>query len=130
MRLAGIVVLAAAALTAAGAAAAGTSNVRGSVVRGPVTPVCRVDVSCSAPVPGLPLVFFTSGVEVARVKTDAMGHFALSLAPGSYQVKTTRRLAFGGPVPRTFRVLGGQTTRLRLLIDTEIRVPIGGRPAS
>jgi hypothetical protein len=64
------------------------------------------------------------------VKTDAAGRFALSLAPGTYQVKTTSRLAFGGPVPRTFRVLGGQVTRLRLLLDTGIRAPIGGRPAS
>ena len=130
MRLAGTVVLTVVALAAAGAADAGTSNVRGSVVRGPVAPVCRVGIPCSAPVPGLPLVFLASGVEIAHVKTDDTGHFTLSLAPGTYQVKTTRRLALAGPVPRTFRVLRGQVTRLRLLLDTEIRAPIGGRPAS
>jgi hypothetical protein len=130
MRLAGIVVLTIAALTAAGAADAATLNVRGSVIRGPVAPVCRVDVPCNVPVVGLPLVFLVSGREVAHVKTDGAGRFAVALPPGAYQVKTTRRLAFGGPVPRTFHVLGGQVTRLRLLIDTEIRAPIGGRPAS
>ena len=91
--------------------------------------MCRAEVPCSTPVPGLPLVFLVSGGEVARVKTDGTGHFALFLSPGTYQVKTTRRLALGGPVPRTFRVLRGQVTRLRLLLDTEIRAPIGGRPA-
>jgi hypothetical protein len=130
MRPVWILALTVAMLTLVGATNASTSNVHGTVTRGPVTPACRVDVSCSAPAPGLLLVFLASGVEIARVKTDRTGRFDLSLAPGTYQIKTPRRLAFAGPFPRTFRVLEGQVTRLRLLIDTGIRTPISGRPTS
>ena len=129
MRLAWTVVVAVAMLATPVAATAEATNVRGSVVRGPVTPVCRAEAPCSAPVAGLPLVFLASGVEVARVKTDGAGRFALALPPGTYAVETTRRLVFGGPLPRSFRVVAGRVKQLRLVIDTGIRAPIGGRPS-
>jgi hypothetical protein len=130
MRLIWILVLTVATLTGAGAVNAGNANVHGMVTKGPVTPTCRVNVACSAPAPGLPLVFLASGVEIARLKTDRAGRFDLFLAPGTYQIRTTGGRAFVGPFPRTFRVMEGRLTRLRLLIDTGIRTPIGGRPAS
>jgi hypothetical protein len=114
-------------LAAVEVAPAASPNVRGLVLRGPITPVCRADAACDAPMPGLPLVFTAAGVEVARARTDANGRFALALLPGTYRVRSARRLVFGGPIEQTFRVVAGQTTRLRLLLDTEIRTSIGGR---
>jgi len=105
-------------------AAAGTSppNVRGSLMRGPVTPVCIEGRSCDAPAPGVVLVFSRSGQDVKRLRTGVAGRFAVHLQPGSYQVRVLRRPVIGGGItPAKFRVPAGASVSLRLHLDTGIR---------
>jgi hypothetical protein len=108
----------------ASTAAAGTPapNVRGSLMRGPVTPVCIEGRSCNAPAPGVVLVFSRSGQDVKRLRTGVGGRFAVHLQPGSYQVRVLRRPVLGGGIiPAKFRVPAGASVLLRLHLDTGIR---------
>jgi hypothetical protein len=68
-----------------GVAPDGGTPVDGQVLRGPTQPVCRVDVSCSAP--------FAAGFTVQqddravlRFQSDADGRFSITLAPGTYAI--------------------------------------------
>lgn len=110
-----------------GVAESGTPspNVRGTLVRGPVVPVCVEGRACDAPAPGVVLVFSRNGDEVERVRTGAAGHFALRLPAGAYGVRTVRRNLLGsGLTPSRFRVTAKGVTTLRLSLDTGIRVPL------
>jgi hypothetical protein len=62
-----------------------TSGLHGVVMRGPVTPVCRVDVPCSAPAEKVTLRF-VRGDHLYRATTDAKGRYRVTLPPGSYRV--------------------------------------------
>ena len=66
------------------AAPSGTTLV-GTVVRGPIQPVCQITVPCDAP--------FSAGFTVqqrdrvvASFRSDSQGHFDVQLAPGMYAV--------------------------------------------
>jgi hypothetical protein len=107
-----------------GAASAGATppNVRGTLMRGPITPVCIEGRPCDAPAPGVVLAFSRGGVEVKRVTTGAAGRFALRLSPGVYQVRAVRRPIVGSAItPARFRVPRNQVVVLRLHMDTGIR---------
>jgi hypothetical protein len=117
-------IVSAAALLLVSSTAAGTPapNVRGSLTRGPVMPVCIEGRSCDAPAPGVVLVFSRSGQDVKRLRTGAGGRFAVRLLPGSYQVRVFGRPQLGGGItPAKFRVPAGATVSLRLHLDTGIR---------
>jgi hypothetical protein len=57
----------------------------GIVVRGPVQPVCQVDVLCDAPFSAGFTVQEGSRV-VASFRSDSQGHFEVPLARGTYAV--------------------------------------------
>src|SRR6185295_5266936 len=61
------------------------TGLTGVVVRGPVTPVCRVDVPCDAPF-SAGFTVQKSGQRVAQFQSDASGRFTVFLAPGPYTV--------------------------------------------
>lgn len=103
------------------AAAAAPAGVRGTVMRGPVTPVCTAGVPCDAPARGLVLVFARKGVVLARATTDARGRYTVRLRPGVYGISTVRRGLGSSLTPRLVRVLPGKVTRLDLRLDTGIR---------
>ncbi len=97
-------------------------NVRGSLMRGPVTPVCIEGRSCDAPAPGVMLVFARSGQEVRRLTTGVAGRFAIRLEPGLYSVRALRRPVAGSAItPARFRVPASGAMILRLHLDTGIR---------
>src|SRR5690242_18110908 len=84
------------ALTAAapgGSTAAGApvrSGLTGIVTRGPMTPVCRVDVPSDAPAAGFALVFARPGTgHPVRTRTDAQGRYRVALPAGIYTVSGT-----------------------------------------
>jgi hypothetical protein len=119
-----VAIVSAAALLGAASTSAGTPtpNVRGSLTRGPVMPVCIEGRSCDAPAPGVVLVFSQSGQDVKRLRTGVGGRFAVHLQPGSYQVRTLRKPLLGGGItPARFRVPAGSTVSLRLHLDSGIR---------
>ncbi len=109
-------------LASSTAAKTPTPNVRGSLMRGPVMPVCIEGRSCDAPAPGVVLVFVRSGQDVRRLTTGVAGRFAIRLQPGAYSVRALRRSPVGGGVtPSRFRVPAGGSVSLRLHLDTGIR---------
>jgi hypothetical protein len=98
------------------------ANVHGTLTRGPTQPVCLAEKPCSAPAPGVVLVFSKAGKDVKRATTDRVGHFALRLSPGTYRVRVLRRVRLGTSLtPKRFRVPEIGVVVLRLELDTGIR---------
>lgn len=61
------------------------TGLTGSVVRGPITPVCIPNIPCSAPFAATFTVWQGSRL-VASFGSDAQGHFTVRLEPGTYRV--------------------------------------------
>jgi hypothetical protein len=97
------------------------SGIRGTVIRGPTSPVCREGVPCTAPAAGVALVFVRKGVVVRRVTTAGNGSFRVALAPGTYVVRTARTFPIGGMSARSVKVRQARFTVVKLSIDTGIR---------
>ena len=104
-----------------GASAATQSGIRGTVIKSPTKPVCEEDVPCSAPAAGVVLAFFRGGTRVATATTSGFGTYRVVLRPGTYVVRSPRRLIFGTLTPRTVRVVAGHFTIANFEIDTGIR---------
>jgi len=104
-----------------GAAAAAPSGIRGTVIKSPTKPVCEEGVPCSAPAGGVALVFLRGGVRVATATTLKTGTYRVVLRPGTYVVRTLRKLPFGSPQPRAGQVVAGRFTVVNFEIDTGIR---------
>jgi hypothetical protein len=95
-------------------------DLHGTVVRGPITPVCRLGVSCDAPAANVVLTFTGAGV-VRVTHTNSYGVYRVELPAGTYSVRTSSS-AFGRiPLPATVRVRGGQSGKVNFMIDTGIR---------
>jgi hypothetical protein len=122
LRTAGALLLAAAtAATACGGGASATSaRLRGTVVRGPIAPVCRTGQSCSKPAAKTLLLLTRSGRPTVRVRTDARGRYSVEIEPGTYRV-TIPRSEGRSIEPRVARVAAGNTRRVDFRIDTGIR---------
>jgi hypothetical protein len=116
-----LAILALTTLLATPAPAAAPSGLRGVVMRGPITPVCREGVPCSAPAKDTALVFTRLGRSVTT-RTDDAGRYRVALAPGAWTVRTggTRRVGTGIS-PNVVRVLPGRFRVVDLDIDTGIR---------
>ena len=106
---------------AADAATASPSGIRGTVIKSPTSPVCREGVPCSAPAAGTAIVFVRNGVRVASTMTLKNGTYRVLLRPGTYVVRSLRKLTFGTLTPRTLRVFAGRFTVANFEIDTGIR---------
>lgn len=121
MRSTVVIALVLAALAACGAAGgATTSGLRGTVMRGPITPVCRVGTPCEAPAAKVVLVFRREG-RVARTTTDAKGRYRVALAPGTWTISLTRTGLGSMIYPRQARVVANTFRLVDLSIDTGIR---------
>jgi hypothetical protein len=101
-------------------AAASSSGLRGTVRRGPITPVCRVGVACDAPAPGVVLTFSHPGL-VRKARTDQKGAYRVALPPGTYSVTTSLRLFGRTPRPARVRVRAGHWDKIVFSVDTGIR---------
>ena len=89
-------------------------------MRGPISPVCRVDVPCDAPAQ-VTLVFSRAGVVRARVRTTAKGRFRVALRSGRYGVRTVERVGMRPLEPRVVTVPVGRFASVTFHIDTGIR---------
>ena len=109
-------------LVAGAQAAVRRGTLAGEVRRGPVTPVCALELPCDEPAKHVTLLFSRGGDVVGRVETDVHGRYRLRLPAGSY---TVRRPSTTDPdrklEPRTARVYAGRTARVDFFIDTGIR---------
>ena len=99
-----------------------TGNLHGVVMRGPLTPLCRVGMPCNEPARGAVLEFSRGGRVAARVTVGLHGRYTVRLQAGSYLVKQPGAPRIGtGIRPDRVRVVGGASTRADFFIDTGIR---------
>ena len=122
-----VVLIAAAAAIAACASAATspstTTGLTGVVMRGPVAPVCRVDVPCDAPFSASFMVE-QDGRRVAQFQSDAAGQFTVYLQPGGYVIVPGADAPIIGASQQRKSVTvadDAMLTVVRLTFDTGIR---------
>jgi len=98
------------------------TGLAGTVVRGPVQPVCRVDVPCDAPFSASFTVQQGNRV-VASFRSDSQGHFESRLSPGSYLVIPGSDAPIISPRTQAKEVEVGSSglTTVLLQFDTGIR---------
>ena len=98
------------------------TGLTGTVMRGPVTPVCQVNVPCDAP--------FAASFEVrqntrrvATFRSDAEGRFTVRLAPGTYVLVPAEDAPLMQPSAqaKTVEVGAEGLTEVQLQFDTGIR---------
>lgn len=89
----------------------------GTVRIGPTTPVCRADIPCSKPAAHV-LLSFARGSTHVQTRTDALGRYHVSLAPGTWTL-TTRLGIRPGPI--RFVVPNRVSAKRDFSIDTGIR---------
>ena len=99
-----------------------STGLTGVVVRGPVTPVCQVDVPCTAPFSAT----FTVGQNartVAQFHSGADGTFTVMLPAGVYSVVPSSDAPIISPQSqaKTVTVQATGLTEVRLEFDTGIR---------
>jgi hypothetical protein len=119
MLLAGVALLGA----CASAGPSPTTGLTGVVIRGPITPVCRIDVPCDAPFSAA-FTVQRGGRRVADFRSDASGQFTVFLAPGPYTVVPDSDAAIISPSSQAKSVTvadTGMLTVVRLTFDTGIR---------
>jgi hypothetical protein len=122
MRVTWIGLAGAIALALAGGAGAGIqSGLAGVVRKGPITPVCVADRPCSAPAPGVTLVFSRAGRDRVRATSGRHGAYAVRLAPGSYEVRAVVDARRRVLKPFAVRVPAGRVARVNFMLDTGIR---------
>ena len=97
------------------------AGLRGVVMRGPITPVCRSDYPCEGPAPNVTLSFSRGSRVYARAKTDEHGRYRVLLPRGTYSVRTDQRPFGTIPSPPTVRVRAQRIDRVDFSIDTGIR---------
>ena len=116
------------ALAVSAVAPAGTqqaTGLKGKVLRGPVSPVCRIDTPCYVPYRGR--LFFTPlrvTASVKSIRTSTKGMYTASLVPGRYRVTTTRtgpKFAGRNVEPEVVTVPKSGTRRIDFIVDTGIR---------
>jgi hypothetical protein len=104
------------------AAGTGASGLRGIVMRGPITPVCRAGEPCSAPAKFVTLRFLRAGSVAGRATTGADGRYRIRLAPGYYDVRSLATPRIGrGLEPVRVHVVAGVVRTQNFSIDTGIR---------
>lgn len=101
----------------------GGTGLVGQVLRGPVTPVCRVDVPCDAPFSAWFDVLGLGDALMARFHSDSSGAFRVALAPGGYVVVPSDSAPLMNPGAQRKDVLVGRDgyTHVILDFDTGIR---------
>lgn len=105
-----------------GTAGGGTATgLKGRVMRGPITPVCRTNVPCDEPARGVKLLFSRSGKVVATARTNDKGRYRVTLRPGRYAVRTNRIGPERRTSPSSATVPSDRVKRRDFFLDTGIR---------
>jgi hypothetical protein len=99
-----------------------STGLTGTVLRGPVTPVCQVNVPCDGPF-AASFEVHRNGNRVATFTSDAEGRFNVSLAPGPYVIVPASNAPLMNPSSQTKSVEVGPEgmTSVQLMFDTGIR---------
>ena len=102
-----------------GAGGVAKTGLEGTVRRGPIQPVCRVDEPCDAPVQA-DFTLQQDDRVVARFGSDTVGHFLVYAAPGTYRVVPDEPIGIGLETPEVVVETDG-LTHVDLTFDTGIR---------
>lgn len=99
-----------------------STGLTGVVVRGPIAPVCEVDLSCDAPFSAAFNVY-QDARRVAGFRSDADGRFTVMLPAGVYRLVPNADAPIIQPPAqaKTVEVLSAGLTQVRLKFDTGIR---------
>ena len=99
-----------------------TTGLTGTVSRGPITPVCQVDVPCDAPF-SASFEVRQNGRRVTTFSSDAVGNFTVRLQPGTYVLVPAADAPLMNPSLQTKTVEVGAEglTSVQLSFDTGIR---------
>lgn len=100
----------------------GDSGLEGLVTRGPIQPVCVVDVPCDEPFAALFHVT-QAGHEVASFRSNGQGQFSITLPLGDYVITpdASAPIIFPTRQAKSVRVEPNGMTRVELGFDTGIR---------
>ncbi len=103
-------------------ASADGSGLAGTVLRGPIQPVCAAGEPCDEPFAALFHVT-RGGREVGRFRSDAAGRFAVTLPAGDYLVVPDAGAPLLNPTQqaRAVRVEPDAIAQVQLEFDTGIR---------
>jgi len=98
------------------------TGLEGVVTRGPIQPVCIVEVPCDAPFSAEFRIFQGDRI-VVSFHSDSEGRFQVALAPGSYEVAPDPDAPIWRAITQRRPVEVGPTgmTMVRLEFDTGIR---------
>jgi len=104
-----------------GGGGVGQTGIEGTVHRGPIRPVCRVNEPCDAPL-SAGFEVRQGGQVVARFQSDSAGRFLVHVAPGTYTVApdASAPLPMRGDV-REVTVGPSGLTHIEFDFDTGIR---------
>ena len=99
-----------------------TTGLTGTMLRGPITPVCQIQVPCDAPF-SADFSVEQNGKVVSRFGSDQEGRFTVMLEPGQYRVVPAANapIIFPASQAKTVDVHAGGLTEIRLTFDTGIR---------
>lgn len=99
-----------------------TTGLTGVVMRGPITPVCQVDVACEAPFSAAFSVEQDTR-RVAEFRSDADGRFTVMLRAGVYRIvpAADAPIVSAQAQAKTVQVGPVGVTRVRLEFDSGIR---------
>jgi hypothetical protein len=99
-----------------------TTGLTGIVLRGPITPVCQIQVPCDAPF-SADFSVEQNGRVVSRFRSDQDGRFTVMLEPGAYRVVPASEapIIFPASQAKTVTVLASGLTEIRLTFDTGLR---------
>lgn len=99
-----------------------TTGLTGTVLRGPITPVCQIQVPCDAPF-SADFSVEQNGTVVSRFRSDQDGRFTVMLEPGAYRVipAANAPIIFPASQAKIVDVLAGGLTQIHLTFDTGIR---------
>ncbi len=117
MRIAATTIGALALATIASAAVIPRSGLHGTVMRGPISPVCIAGQPCSAPAHNVMLSFTGGARATITTRTSSDGMYTIRLRPGRYQVSVSS----GRIEPTVVLVRRAVFLRLNFSIDTGIR---------
>jgi len=91
-------------------------------MRGPITPVCRIEVPCDAPF-SADFSAEQNGRVVSRFRSEQDGRFTVMLEPGQYRVVPAANapIIFPASQAKIVNVLASGLTEIQLTFDTGIR---------
>lgn len=102
----------------------GLSGIEGQTLIGPTCPVARAgDPNCGYQPFQASLQISKDGSRLARLSSDAEGHFRVALAPGSYVIAPESGGVSARPLERELSVTvrAGEFTQVTVLYDSGIR---------